>query len=514
MDVDYTKLKSYSVNAISNILPLEKDDCMALVNYALTLQSDQDAQEHFMNLLGESDETYKFITNFFTLKNEAIENFNNMSKNNKRPKTGNHIFDEKSSENKLTNPWGVQTHAQSRKSPQNANAQRDLSKIKQSSSTSELADKQKSVEKISKKSKKKNFDNLRDVEAALAELELKGNDSGTPGAKVRYCNCMASKHPLYDVAPNCLNCGKIICAKEGLQPCSFCGSDILSTKERTDIIDVLLREKENMGARRTENKNEEPDPQTGKNKKKIVVSMNAGENLWKAQDRALKIMESNKKKNLENTEKINQEKEDVAQQLVAMKRYESKSQDPELAAAEENLEKLLHFQDTGLERTRIIDNAADFDLPDLDSGTGQAPWLSAAERALNLKKQQQKLRKYEATQKERAGRGEKTLEMVVKNGKVTMVEKQNKIENDPEYDKEIAQLEDEIRKNKKQEGESMQNNWDYENDDRKLGKPIYIGSGENTSSENADGDAFLLKSRVQFPNSTDTDEAEILANMY
>jgi len=36
----------------------------------------------------------------------------------------------------------------------------------------------------------------------------------------QYCNCMATKHSLIT---NCLNCGHIICSKEGTGPCCYCG---------------------------------------------------------------------------------------------------------------------------------------------------------------------------------------------------------------------------------------------------------------------------------------------------
>ena len=35
------------------------------------------------------------------------------------------------------------------------------------------------------------------------------------------CDCQALVHPLVN---NCLQCGKIICAREGEGPCMFCGA--------------------------------------------------------------------------------------------------------------------------------------------------------------------------------------------------------------------------------------------------------------------------------------------------
>ena len=52
----------------------------------------------------------------------------------------------------------------------------------------------------------------------------------------------------------------------------------------------------------------------------------------------------------------------------------------------------------------------------------QSLWLTPEERALNLKKQQRLMRE-SLVNKERKSRGEKTVEMTIKDGKVTMVEK-------------------------------------------------------------------------------------------
>src|SRR3954453_19390002 len=78
--------------------------------------------------------------------------------------------------------------------------------------------------------------NISDLTAAIAALEVSKNPTLEERRK---CNCYASLHPLFDPAPNCMNCGKIICSLEGLQPCSFCGTPLLSPEEVQGMIKEL-----------------------------------------------------------------------------------------------------------------------------------------------------------------------------------------------------------------------------------------------------------------------------------
>src|SRR6202012_2793840 len=90
---------------------------------------------------------------------------------------------------------------------------------------------------------------LSDLDSAIRSLEIQTNPSLSSSANTpaeeekRKCNCMATRHPLLDIAPNCLNCGKIICVKQGFGPCTFCGSPLLSTDEIAKVLRVLKDER-------------------------------------------------------------------------------------------------------------------------------------------------------------------------------------------------------------------------------------------------------------------------------
>ncbi|RCH80223.1 hypothetical protein CU097_000882, partial [Rhizopus azygosporus] len=76
------------------------------------------------------------------------------------------------------------------------------------------------------------------LETALKELNIK-----TDTKKRKPCQCQATKHELLTVAPNCLNCGKIICVAEGVGPCTFCHLPILSSDKEAALIAEAKRKR-------------------------------------------------------------------------------------------------------------------------------------------------------------------------------------------------------------------------------------------------------------------------------
>jgi len=496
------------VNAIGDLIPLDKESCLEIIEYSLSLRNDHEIQNHFLNLLGETPDSMTFMTNFFELKEEEDTLAESAAKKaaKKSSKQANKVIDAiltpKTSRTPPPLAWSSETK---KHTPQSKGR---LEHNSSSTTTSELMDhkpsNQLSTQQV-KRNKKKNVDSLKDIEAVLNELELAA-DKKTEGIK-RVCNCLATRHPLFEIAPNCLNCGKIICTKEGLQPCSYCGKDLLSFKDKWEIMNVLKQEKDEIENKQENLKKKKIQEQNSQahNKqksKRIVVTLNAGENLWHAQDRALKEAELEMKKVQALKEQEIQEREDIEKQELELEHYHRTSQiNPDLLKAQERLDTLLDFQDTGAERTRIIDNAADYELPSSSSNM----WLSPVERALQLKKQHKQLRKYDESVSSRTGRGEKSVEMVIKDGKVTMVEKHRiaKIGEDEE-DKEIVKMENDLKQVKAQNENQMSKNiWDFEGDKQKWDKPIYRGT---TTDEDMKMD--MPKNRVQF--AFDAEENELL----
>ncbi|CAO0796922.1 unnamed protein product [Mucor circinelloides] len=217
------------------------------------------------------------------------------------------------------------------------------SENKQTSTTNASA----SAKKEKKTSKKE-----MTLEAALKELDIKAE---TPGKKRKPCQCQATKHPLLTAAPNCLNCGKIICTAEGVGPCSFCESPVLSKEQQVALIAEAKK-------KRAEQKQAQNQPA-----KRAPGSANSGGKAAYAS----KLGGGN-----------------ISSYGSS---YQSSDDDDSRLKAEQHKEKLLEFQRTSAQRSTVIDQATDFELPTDQSN----PWLTSQERALMLKKQQSNLRRIE-----------------------------------------------------------------------------------------------------------------------
>jgi hypothetical protein len=189
---------------------------------------------------------------------------------------------------------------------------------------------------------------INDLTSAIAALELSTDPSLS--TKRRRCPCNASIHPLFTTAPNCLSCGKIICALEGLQPCSFCDSPILTREQVLSMIRTLKEERgyERMvahNARATHSGSGTP-----------VFDFRGGNTPESSGDEASSAA----------------------------------------ARARAHRDKLLAFQRENVQRTKVHDEAADFDMT-LTPGASQ--WMSPVQRAAALKKQQKYMREMEELNK-------------------------------------------------------------------------------------------------------------------
>jgi hypothetical protein len=207
--------------------------------------------------------------------------------------------------------------------------------------------------------------NVADLTAAIAALELSTNP--TLSTQRRKCLCNASIHPLFATAPNCLNCGKIICALEGLQPCSFCDSPILTQDQVNGMIKALKEERgiERMAAHNAN--------QVGSGRGTPVFGGSTPE---------------------------------------ALSGDESSSA---AARARAHRDKLLAFQRENAQRTRVHDEASDYDMS-LTPGATQ--WMSPMQRAAALKKQQQYLRELEEANRPEWEKKKTVMSMSIKNGKL------------------------------------------------------------------------------------------------
>lgn len=195
---------------------------------------------------------------------------------------------------------------------------------------------------------------IADLDAAIRALELttnpslSGASSKADDVAARRCNCVATRHPLQTAAPNCLHCGKVICLKEGLGPCTSCGTPLLAPEE----VQAMIRE--------------------------------------------LKVERGREK---QAADRDAHRRPDVATAPRPFTRARTGYEDDAVRAAEvkarEHRDKLLNFQAQNARRTTVRDEAADFDVSGAVAGTGGSMWASPEDRARELKRQQKLLREME-----------------------------------------------------------------------------------------------------------------------
>lgn len=232
---------------------------------------------------------------------------------------------------------------------------------------------------------------LSDLDSAIRSLELQTNPSLsalTPQENARRrCDCMAQKHPLLTAAPNCTNCGKIICAKEGLGPCTFCEKPLLSSSE----LQAMLRSLKDERGRERQAAHNAAHTRPEISKAPRPFSPAAG-SLSTPGMTPPALTTSN---------------------TPISSAPSSDDESSNLARAKAHRDRLLAFQAQNARRTQIHDEAADFETPD----AGTSMWASPQERALQLKRQQKILREQEWNARPEYEKRKMVVSIDIKGGK-------------------------------------------------------------------------------------------------
>lgn len=410
-------LAAWAFPRLSQLLPLDEESLKQIVDYSAGLSKDACA-DHLKNLLGDSPAALEFITSFNTRRDtRSVTNFNSnapsvnndrargRTKKEKKPLHsagpprrpdnygnvgGGYMKAEKvedympASKLPLSGPTPEVSVPGSPASSRNQSPVPTSSKPPPSASGPVLSDMLPNVRsKTSKPTRKTGnakhakggesltTNNISDLTAAISALEVSTNPSLS--TERRKCTCYASIHPLFDPAPNCLNCGKIICALEGLQPCSFCGTLLLSAEEVQSMIRELRNERgqEKMRAH-NEGVHHDGGPRPTSGSGSVASS--------------------------------------------------------KLDAARAHRDKLLDFQAQNAQRTKVVDEAADFETPN----TATTLWMSPAQRALALKKQQRIQRELEEKARPEWDKKKTVMSLDIKDGKVRRVYQSAVVESTPE----------------------------------------------------------------------------------
>ena len=512
----------YAVTKIPEILPLEEQDVKDLCNQILNANTTPDTiADGFMNILGQDEIVFEFIFRF----NELL------AENSSDTKTEKVI---KPTQQPVSKPSQTEKAVESTRS-KTAEAKKDTivrvpAKPIQSENSSTYTKKEQPKPRLNRQTgKKKKLQSLEEIDDAVKLLDITNSRKNT---KEYTCSCQGRIHPLFELAPNCLSCGKLICIKEGLHMnnCSFCGAELIPMKERIALIEELNKEKEDIETGKSSDNNTEMTEAKKKPSKTYKISSGMGKNLFDEQDKLFDFIERQHERERKREEVLKKLDDAPKENVAPVKPHEV---DEELQKAQERLENLLHFQNTSAERTKIIDNASDFDMSG-DAGL----WGNARERAMLLKKQQRNLRKWEKMERERHGKSDKYVVSmnIGSNGKVTMTEVKKDHGNvyagsDDELDaisddedredlKGIKSEQERMRKEKDINDMVLQSNiWDYEKNKKQFKRAIYVGS--ETEAADAPAKASMVpldrtgkENRVQISGDNDTAlEDNILAVM-
>lgn len=495
------QIKTYAHDSIQNIIPLDDESINEMIQYALSSFKTRAAMSnHFLDLLGPSDATFQFVSKLGDMIFGA-EKTTNTSSNVEKPNSKKGNVATMSTMSDSLKPKDRQSAETSNKSnikskPKAAGIRlvkkqpatskgRMAGNTSKGATTSDLFNmKPTTVEtdRIKKREVKMKLDSIEDLDEVLLQLEISARGDKNDN-DIRICNCNATRHKLFEMYPNCLNCGKIICEKEGLQPCSFCGKSLMAEDERREMLEVVTKEKESLErdalARLEQSVNKiAPKP---KKKNVIRVTLNTpGQNNFKVHEQLYKQIEEMNKGKQEMQEAKKQQTELVKKNEEELSYYKSRhNKDEELIKAEERLAMLLNFQDNGAERTKIIDHAADFDTPTAE--TSGSLWASPMERVLQFKRQQKLQKRMHDQELQRSGRGATVINVDIKNGEavyqnVDTSETIGSVTDNLSDDDEIVALQERVNKEKLNKfHEETQNTYDFTGFEKTFVKPIYRG---------------------------------------
>ncbi|KAH6676556.1 C2HC5 finger protein-like protein [Halenospora varia] len=430
-----------SLAQLSNLLPLPEPDLQQVLDYAGTLSKRQ-AADHFKELLGDSPQSIEFISSFNSRRKEPAPSSKPQAqasssqsgeisgvpkpKSRKPRKTAplhtpaprqiqdtyaaqGTAYKKKSEDDYITkrpapsnnnafalNPKPELVAAPTPKPPPSAMGTL-ISDFKSKSNSSSRNPSRTNSPAPQQSKTKVNITGgtsmhgassaINELDAAIRSLEISTNSTLLPSNEKRRCNCIGARHPLLTAAPNCLNCGKVICVKEGLGPCTFCGNPLLSAVEIQGMIRELKEER---------------------GREKMALDA-AGH----------KRAEISKKPAPFSGPKVGE---------VAMSPAEAK--------AKEHRDRLLAFQSQNAKRTTVRDEAADFETP----SAGGSMWASPAERARQLKKQQKVLAEQEWNARPEYEKRRQVVSIDVVKGKI--VKKMAAIERpqEPESEEEAEEV--------------------------------------------------------------------------
>ncbi|KAJ3053935.1 hypothetical protein HK097_003008 [Rhizophlyctis rosea] len=370
-------LISWVVDQLSFLLGFPLADCEEMAKYVLSINDQHKAVEHLSSFLGDSVNALQFIHQFSERRFPKVEvqgswqsplkvqEFEETTLQPKQWKNEQNVYKKAQAEDYFVGGYVIvesnrtynamlmknlhRKKAQKKPTTAPPSETDSTSEPKQAAGGSLLSDRLSASSSASSspkpKPKKQSKKSRAEAAATLAEIEgmvKVGNASPGFGGRL-FCECSAAKHGLIT---NCLTCGKIICRLEGEGPCPQCGTEVHSKEQQLQLVHERKRD-------RSTNK---------------PVASGTGQRYRHAAGGSMAA-------------------------TAAMPNAADENQFPELdqqalEKAQAQKEKLLDFQRNSAARTRVHDQASDFDYTSDISNQ----WLSSEERALATKRAQEQRR--------------------------------------------------------------------------------------------------------------------------
>ena len=242
----------------------------------------------------------------------------------------------------------------------------------------------------------------------------------------RFWDGLASVHGLLT---NCLNCGRIICKKEGAGPCMFCGIEVEGKEQQwqQQLRRMLLREEKKTEQSRHKVNGEQRDvpglTRSVPSNMKVGGNKNVtteNQDMWTPLGEKPPQRSTEQPPSIEEIEESNtapfgelapEEQEQLLQKVFETLGLTSDINNDKKRAevrswweAETRKQRLLHYDQTSAQRTKLIDQSADFDIDKVKR------WMSPEER-IRAEKRIEKHQQRKLEEEDRRRRGVRVLHL-------------------------------------------------------------------------------------------------------
>ncbi|KAH7816764.1 putative ASC1, nuclear receptor coactivator [Monocercomonoides exilis] len=195
------------------------------------------------------------------------------------------------------------------------------------------------------------------------------------------CECQARRHPLVN---NCLNCGRVVCAQEGPGPCLFCHHNVTPTSDYAESVKAwklqqsahqlitsqrshASSEEKGKGENKTNKKGakggvdkEKKDKDEGKDKPKLVGEVNLETWLEEQQKRRTARIGDESYAEQKDADWADDGRGGQIQTLSEEEKERQKKIKEDLNSALKFRDRLLEYDSTHNERSKVIDDQADY----------------------------------------------------------------------------------------------------------------------------------------------------------